>query len=531
MQGLFPLGLRKLKSLGVSINVNNEIGVLSLPYNEFKGSIPEWLCELGNLTILDLFVNKFQGSIPECIGAMNLLGYLALGNNELSGTFPIGICDLVNLYALWLDSNFITGMTHFLFKGSIPACIGALIKLRNFGLSNRMKGQVPESIGQLIILEELYLGWIRESNIISGPLPSSMRKLVLLEELYLNIATLSGPLPDFSRLTRLSDCAFTPSQMCIIPEYISLDSACDFSVLPECKFPDCEILAEWLPNMFDVYACCEVNGVTCEEDLIVILDLSPTMTGQRIDGFIPISIGELGNLQKLYLQDNFLEGNLPLSISNISSLQIVDISNNFLSGLIPFKPSFDIIGLASNWDLSLPIDLATIIDSATETPELSQNMLDSESSINFLLIIGISAGFLLIVLLVIAVVILFKRREQGKETEIELRLLPKYSSPNKQIRLMNKIKSGGFGVVWKARYKGQTVAVKLIRMDKERNLKNVKMVVDESSIMRIMVHERIVRFILFEIESLGIVLEYLPLGSLYDYIRQCRGVMEWTDRY
>jgi serine/threonine protein kinase len=132
-----------------------------------------------------------------------------------------------------------------------------------------------------------------------------------------------------------------------------------------------------------------------------------------------------------------------------------------------------------------------------------------------------------------------KRREQGKETEIELRLLPKYSSPNKQIRLMRLLNSGGFGVVWKARYKGQTVAIKLIRVDKhegkeydnERKVKTVKMVVDEASIMGQMAHKRIVRFIMFEVESLGIVLEYLPLGSLYDYISKRDGFVLWTDRY
>jgi serine/threonine protein kinase len=73
--------------------------------------------------------------------------------------------------------------------------------------------------------------------------------------------------------------------------------------------------------------------------------------------------------------------------------------------------------------------------------------------------------------------------------------------------------------------------LKLIRIDKERNLRIVKMVTDESMIMKLMVHERIVRFIMFEIESLGIVLEYLPLGSLFDYIKNCHKVMRWSDRH
>jgi serine/threonine protein kinase len=49
--------------------------------------------------------------------------------------------------------------------------------------------------------------------------------------------------------------------------------------------------------------------------------------------------------------------------------------------------------------------------------------------------------------------------------------------------------------------------------------------------MELMVQERIARFIMFEIESLGIVLEYLPLGSLYDYIGKSKGILPWAERY
>jgi hypothetical protein len=404
--------------------------------------------------------------------------------------------------------------------------------LLELGLSgNKMSGTIPESIGKLVLLKQIYLGFNSNSNMFAGPLPTSMSNLIHLEFLFLNIATLTGPLPDFSQMASLISCEFTFSQLCIIPGLIPVDT-CDISALPECgPILDCGILVDWLPRMFNIYTCCLVEGVTCKGDRIVFLDISKTEAKKHITGVIPMSVGELDNLQQLYLQDNFLEGNLPLSMSNISSLHTVNISNNLLSGILPFRPSFELIGIESNLGLSLPIDLPTINESTTETPKPSQHIPPNESDISIPLIAGILAGLLIIVLLVIAVVILFKRRKQGKETEMELRLLPKYSCPNKQIRLMNKINSGGFGVVWKARYKGQTVAIKLIRMDKERNLKIVKMVVDEFKIMKLMVHERIVRFIMFEIESLGIVLEYLPLGSLIDYIEKSKGDMCWTDRY
>jgi hypothetical protein len=97
--------------------------------------------------------------------------------------------------------------------------------------------------------------------------------------------TLKGPLPDFSRATPLVDCAFTPSKMCLLPYFVPADSKCDFTVLPECEpIPDCEILEEWLPKMFDSYTCCQVDGVTCEEGRVVILYLSLTKTGKRSVG-------------------------------------------------------------------------------------------------------------------------------------------------------------------------------------------------------------------------------------------------------
>jgi hypothetical protein len=168
-----------------------------------------------------------------------------------------------------------------------------------------MNGMVPESIGQLVLLKYLYLGYKLNSNMFVGPLPSSMSKLIILEALYLNVETLAGPLPDLSQLVRLDECAFTPSQMCHLPYFVPLGIKCNFTVLPTCdsyvKITDCEILEEWLPTIFDSFTCCQADGVTCEEDRVVILDLSKTETKKHITGVIPKSFGGLKNLQQLYL--------------------------------------------------------------------------------------------------------------------------------------------------------------------------------------------------------------------------------------
>jgi Leucine-rich repeat (LRR) protein len=318
-----------------------------------------------------------------------------------------------------------------------------------------MSGPVPESIGQLVLLKELYLGWDSTgTNTFVGPLPSSMSALVLMETLYLNVATLNGPMPDFSKLTALSDCDFLPSQLCRISQFLPENSACsvEFEELPVCEtVSDCDILANWLPNMFDSYFCCEVDGVSCEDNRIVILDISTGTTGVQIDGEIPVTIKALEKLEELYLQGNLLKGNIPVSLATITSLKTLDISNNQMSGVIQFVPAFILIGVESNSDLSL--------DATAETPTVDpkkniSNIPNDESSGNLPMIVGVCAGVIALILIITIVAIFVKRRlkRKGKDFDMALGLLPSYSCENKQIRLLTKINSGGFGVVWKARY-------------------------------------------------------------------------------
>ncbi|PRP87965.1 putative leucine-rich repeat receptor-like protein kinase [Planoprotostelium fungivorum] len=68
-----------------------------------------------------------------------------------------------------------------------------------------------------------------------------------------------------------------------------------------------------------------------------------------LTGTIPTSIGQLVNIQSLYLDSNQLSGSIPDTIGSLISLHWLDLSDNLLTGSIP--PSIG--GLFSLTGLSL----------------------------------------------------------------------------------------------------------------------------------------------------------------------------------
>jgi Leucine-rich repeat (LRR) protein len=108
LQGEFPSGFRKLKSIGIPIL--NQKEHLSLNDNSFTNGIPEWICELVLLTFFDLEKNSFDGKIPACIGSLILLKWLNLSDNDdLAGELPIGICDLASLEYFEIEGTSVEG--------------------------------------------------------------------------------------------------------------------------------------------------------------------------------------------------------------------------------------------------------------------------------------------------------------------------------------------------------------------------------------------------------------------------------------
>ena len=76
---------------GICYSIENTIVLSNI--NNASGEIPEKLCALANLEVLNLIVmfgntNFLTGEIPDCICNLDKLTYLDFGWNSLSGEIP-----------------------------------------------------------------------------------------------------------------------------------------------------------------------------------------------------------------------------------------------------------------------------------------------------------------------------------------------------------------------------------------------------------------------------------------------------------
>ena len=73
---------------GVTTDENGRVTRLDLRVNGLRGSIPQALGQLQNLTYLNLRGNQLSGSIPQALGQLQNLEKLYLYDNQLSGSIP-----------------------------------------------------------------------------------------------------------------------------------------------------------------------------------------------------------------------------------------------------------------------------------------------------------------------------------------------------------------------------------------------------------------------------------------------------------
>ncbi|RXI08609.1 hypothetical protein DVH24_022753 [Malus domestica] len=275
---------------------------LDLSYNAFANveNLNSWLPLLSSLTYLDLSYNNLR-NVPDWLEIVNnhpKLTNLTLAKCGLSSP-PIHSSTLFNMNSskslahVDLSNNQFTSPSIFLWLSNYNA---SLVHLDLS--SNSLTGLIPQVFGNMSSLVYLSLS----NNHIEGGIPQSFSRLCNLQELRLSNNTLNGRLSKLVQML-MSTC---PNQNSLETLRLSYNH-----------------LSGSIPNLTNFSS---LKGLDLYEN--------------QLKGTIPESIGQMSNLEYMYLDMNALEGVVSEShFSNLSRLTsllwFLNLSSNSLSGELP----------------------------------------------------------------------------------------------------------------------------------------------------------------------------------------------------
>ncbi|KAK3439545.1 hypothetical protein EUGRSUZ_C04412 [Eucalyptus grandis] len=189
---------------------------LDLSENEFFGSIPYWLDNLSQLSILSLRGNSFGGTflVQYCLGPMDFStrGYA----NKVTSTPDFGYANFIDLspwryvrtikshntfdYYKEMEIMQLPHIVEFTTKGSFGSYQGyALLHMIGLDFSrNQFNGEIPQEIA---ILQDMLMLNLSH-NKLNGHIPMSLWNLTKIESIDLSYNNLIGPIPE--ELTQLN---------------------------------------------------------------------------------------------------------------------------------------------------------------------------------------------------------------------------------------------------------------------------------------------------------------------------------------
>ncbi|XP_051137605.1 receptor-like protein EIX1 isoform X2 [Andrographis paniculata] len=327
--GQFPAWLQSQKTLvyldlsncGISGTLPSDIGYmlpllenLLMSRNSINGSLPDSLCNMRSLQVIDLSNNNLSGNMSECWQNFQSLMFLSLSSNELSGTIPKSIGGAGGLHWLLLNNNMLSG--------PIPSTLQYCTYLEALDVGeNMLSGKIPAWIGNKQLL--LFILKLR-NNQFHGEIPRALCEASRLQMLDLGNNKLSGYIPHcFGNLSGMIEIK-TPG---LTSYFHSLHQVFKGVVM------EYSMNIRYLVNL-DL-SCNNLSGKIPLEmmDLRNLHGLN--LSHNSLDGEIPAKIGDLTALESLDLSSNNLFGRIPNSLSNLYFLSYLNVSNNNLSGQIP----------------------------------------------------------------------------------------------------------------------------------------------------------------------------------------------------
>ncbi|KAF6983374.1 hypothetical protein CFC21_001574 [Triticum aestivum] len=331
LSGKLPVSwakLRRVREFNVSKNMLTgdilpdyfsawtRLTVFQADKNHFIGEIP---AEASRLQFLSFATNNLSGEIPAIIGSLTNLRLLDLAENKFSGTIPRTIGNLTRLETLRLYNNKLTGR--------LPDELGNMRALQKISVStNMLDGELPAGLVRLPNL--IYI--VAFDNFFSGTIPPiSSRQLTVVSMANNNF---SGELPPGMSRNRLTGDVSEVLGLHPNLYYIDLSGNSFGGELPE----------HWAQFKSLLYLNLELNKITGTippgfGGMPALNDLS--LASNHLAGVIPPELGKL-QLLKLNLSHNMLSGPIPPTLGNVTTmllLEKMDLSGNELEGGVPVE--------------------------------------------------------------------------------------------------------------------------------------------------------------------------------------------------
>nr|XP_023892072.1 probable LRR receptor-like serine/threonine-protein kinase At3g47570 [Quercus suber] len=346
----------------------SKLKFLALSTNNLRGGIPPFFGNFSSLQVLSAAENVFGGHIPDAFGQLQSLYLLGLSDNKLYGLIPLSLCNRSSITLLDLSENKLSG--------SLPTNLFLTLPHLQWFLiyGNQFTGSLPVSLSNASELQDFQV----HRNNFTGKISVNFGGLHRLEVLLIGDTNLgSGDDDEMNFFQSLVNCSslrkiyLTRNQLKgTLPNVLGNLSIqlTYFAISENLLFGKIPIGMGNLVNLETLWMDDNKFSGTILDDISSLIKLQRLdLSNNKLSGMLPITLGNLTSLNELYLYNNKLQGTIPSSIENCQNLLTLDLSQNNLTGIIPMQ-LFAIsmlsirLSLAQNFFVgSLPFEVSNFI--------------------------------------------------------------------------------------------------------------------------------------------------------------------------